>query len=245
MKPIVLREFDPYIEALGLKWQVSYIVDPTAPTCRILSDGKDMRHTVRLTAYAAVAVERYVPDIVHELCHAHLAETVDPAFASVFYSRQSISQAMTIFANKAKMVYWSVAHMDIWVDDIRHARWPNFTSKDLNYFGERVNALARNGSWRAISVPEIILGIAVTLAESKRFGIPAPDLSFPIAGLEEKYGNVLAKLRVFYENLPALPKDRAEALRILEESVAAVAQIIRVPFIPRLVREQGLHVWDV
>jgi hypothetical protein len=235
---------------LGLIWPVSYWLDADEHTCRIYSDPAGRTHEVILAAYAVEDLNGSgLIDLVHELCHAFLVEHVDPAFGTAFFSKEYAyleGQSEKDFAVKYYMFYLAWCHVDIWVDDVRHAHWPELTQADSDSFVASVYGLVKAGQWQALKSSEALLGIALHMAETERHGLEkASVLEEVVKCLSNQAQAIIAAALGVYRNLPPLTMSREQDLVVLEQSVKDMAEVLSLSISPRLEEEEGRMVWHV
>jgi len=233
---------------LGLSWPVSYEIREDENTCRIISDPAKASHEIWLHAKVSRDFQLFQPDVAHELCHAWLAENIDPCFSCMYFKREYTGlkgKQAAEFAERARMTYVAWCHVDIWVNEVRHHYRPKLTTSDLDSFSRSVLGLARRGQWQMLGELTNLLAIALNLAEIERFGLSSPDFSFVLKGVGEKAATLISVFQEFYVSLPQLSIGREKNIKILEESVVRSAQILDLPFIPRLVYQEDRYVWEV
>lgn len=250
MKPITIHGLEPYVATLDLQWQVEYFLIPTESTCRITCDQTARRHEIWVHPGVIRKPDLYACDLVHELCHARLAETVDPAFATVFFSSRYANlsgKAEREFALKYRQMYFSWAHVDIWVDELRHFHFPELTATDHIGFYEAVSGMSNLGkeAHEVLAAPENLLAIAVHLAEIKRLGLARQDFSKILNQVGRTGQKIVSQMTALYTGLPRLTFEPQKDLMILSDSVRQAAAKLGFAFAPRIVEEKGRRVWLV
>ncbi len=240
--------YEQYEQALGLRWLVAYVVKPQETTCRINCQIALRRHEVWLHVGVLQDRKKFLPDVVHELCHAWLGENVDPAFATVFFSKRYgklTGDAYAEFEQKARMLYWAHAHVDIWVNELRHRHFPELTEADAATFSGSVKALAKLGRWDDLRTRESVVSLAMYLAEAKRYPFESVNMASILHGMGTEWKRLTLALTAFYEILPRLAYERVQDLKSFEQSVQEAAKIWEFPIEPSLVEEEGIAVWLV
>jgi hypothetical protein len=231
-----------------LNWLVSYSLKPDEATCRITCLPNEQRHEVWLSASAVQNPDLFLPDIVHELCHAKLAETVDVAFSTLFFRKRYgrlQGQAQLQFARKAQYLYWAWAQVDIWVNDLRHSHWSELSHVDQESFIGSLAQLIREGQAQYLNTNKAVFGLALQVAEAERHHLAVFDPAAIVDHMNQESRKTYAKLVSFYRSLPPLSFDRTHDLATLEHSVQKVAKHLRFPVSPKLVDEEGRKVWEV
>ena len=239
----------PYQRELALVWPVSWWHAPDQSTCRCVSDPRKQRHEIWLADSTVRAPEPSLADIVHELCHLYLAERVDAAFSTVWFSDRwnKLSRADPVrFGQAAQMLYLAWCQVDIWVNDLRHSRWPEFTAADHSSFAQGVMFLLLKQEESVLARPETLLGLTQYQAEQERHSLSgSPDLFAVLLADGKKVGKDIRRLARNFSSLPRLQYNAAEDLKILETSIAQTARQLEFPINPRLISEEGMWVWDL
>ncbi len=240
----------PYAQALGLAWPVEYFFVPTENTCRITSDPIACRHEVSVHSGVIKNPEAYLCDLVHELCHASLAERIDLAFATIYFSRRYARQsekAEKEFAKKYQMLYLAWSHVDIWVDELRHSLFPELTLADHDSFFQSVSGIASldKKTLAGLEAPQHLLALAVHLAETKRFGLVKQDFSKILGCLSRDGQKTVSRMRQFYEVLPRLTFQKELDVVALLDSVQKAANKLGLPIAPQIIEEESRRVWLV
>jgi hypothetical protein len=252
MKKIEFPELEPYIEKLGLKWQVTYILAPKETTCRVSSYPEIKKH--KIWVHSEVISHRllFLPDLVHELCHCKLAEEIDPIFSTFSFPKryQKLEgQKAKNFKIASEMLYLAFSLVDIWVNDLRHSLWPELTLKDYESYSRALLFFAKEEFWpaigRFIETPENILGIALYLADNKRRSFLPVDLTLLFKHLSKENKMFIQRLANFYSSLPYLSYKRESDLKTLEKSVKKVVKLLGFPISPKLIEEKGRIVWQI
>lgn len=246
---IEINGLAPFAQALGLAWPVEYFLVPTESTCRITSDPVDCRHEVWVHSGVIQKPEDYLCDLVHELCHGALAEKIDPAFATIYFSRRYAGltgKAGKQFSAKARQLYLSWAHIDVWVDEYRHSLFPELTLADYDSFFVGAKGVAKHTEARSLlEAPESLLAIAVHLAEGQRLGLGKQDFFQILNCLSRDGQKTVSRMRQLCTNLPKLSFQPEKDVATLLESVQASAQRLGTSINPQIVEENGRRVWLV
>lgn len=243
--PLVARQ---YQRELALRWPVKWLVAPGQQACRCVANKRRKRHEVWLTEAATAQPELFLADIVHELCHLHLAEQVDAVFGLVWFSEKwnQVGRADPArFSRMAQMFYLAWCQIDIWVNDLRHERWPALTAADLESFAESMAVLISRQSWEYLAEPTTLIGLAMYQAERERHTYDSADLFFALSACGIRIDEKIIKLADFFKSLPRLSYKARKDLKLVESSVAEVARRLEFPINPTLVLENELWVWDL
>ncbi|MDI6603329.1 MAG: hypothetical protein QME57_04490 [Patescibacteria group bacterium] len=248
MKKIRLPQLQPFKAKLGLRWKISYFLAPKETICRVVSNPVSQEHEIWIHPGVRRDFQFFLPDTVHELCHCKLAEAVDPIFSTIAFRKgygELKGEAAKKFEHRARMIYWAQAHVDIWVNDLRHSHWPELTQADHESFSQSILELAQIGQWQMLESREGILGIAQHLAEVRRYGLQPVDFSSVFQGIGEKIKSAITELSEFYESLPRLSYEREKDLQTLEKSVKQAAKRLELPISPQLIEDEGRIVWQI
>jgi len=252
MKIVEIPELVPFVEKLGLKWSILYILAPKETTCRVVSNAETQTHKIWVHDEAISHKELFLCDLVHELCHCKLAEAIDPIFSALSfpkrYGRLKGKLAQN-FKLASHMLYLAFSLVDIWVDDLRHSLWPELTLKDYESYSKALLFFTKEEFWpeikRFIETPENLLGIALYLADNKRRNFSPVNLDPLFKHLSKENKILIERLVDFYSSLPYLSYRAERDLEILEKSVKKAAKLLGFPISPRLVKEEGQMVWEI
>lgn len=240
---------------LGIEWELVFEVNETVDTCRIISDEKARQHTILLTPEVLQAPEFYKVDTYHELSHAKLSEEFDPAFSTLYFARDD-SQGEDYFESpefgqKTTYLYRAWAHVDIWVNEVRHEHWPDLTMKDIESFFDSAQNVAKSGHRDKLAEFETTLGAALnfaemerTLSKVKRKKLEGAKSAF-LKLFDSKSRARIIGLANIIKRFPELTENREENLKILETSVQDVAKYLKLPIKPRMVEQEGQVRWLV
>ncbi len=247
---VEINGLKPFVQALGLVWPVEYFFVPTENTCRVTSDPSACRHEVWVHPGVIQNPETYLCDLVHELCHASLAERVDVAFSTIYFSRHYAhlsSKAEKEFAKKYWLLYLAWAHVDVWVDELRHSLFPDLTFADHDSFFKSISVIASLDKNELVGLeqPQHLLALAVHLAETKRFGLAKQDFSQILNCLSREGQKTVSRMHQYYAILPRLTFQPEKDLAILLDSVQKAAKKLGLPIAPRILEEEGRQVWLV
>lgn len=239
---------------LGLSWDLSFwFVPRTEPggsfPVRILCDPVKKTHEVWVNQEPMNNLSLFIPDLVHELCHASLAERVDGVFATSRFGPESNRldcEDPDEFVCRASELFLAKAHEDIWINDLRHAHWPEISQQDADSFAQSAFELTRQNQWEGLRQPTSILGLALQLAEVKRHHLRPIDIS-PLLrrGLGRDVWRFITETSEFYESLARLQNNRGQDLVIFEASVQEAARKFGLSIHPRLIEGEGQAVWEV
>lgn len=190
-----------------------------------------------------------LPDIVHKLCHCALAERVDTAFSTIWFTEkwnQISRKEPGRFSQSARMLYLAWCHVDIWVNDLRHKHWPELIAQEHSTFAQGVVILLQRHEWGMLSRSETLLGLAQHQAERERHGLSkSADLFAVLSAHGIEVEKKIKGLAEFFKFLPRLRFKPRKDLKILESSVVEVARRLEFPISPKLVFKNGLWVWDL
>jgi hypothetical protein len=243
-------EWQKAAEQLGLHWQVSMSVKKDIDTCRIVSDPKGKRHEIWLSSQVFDNPELYKADVIHELCHAKISESVDPAFSTIHFSKDCSSlkgKEWDDFKAKASWLYLAWAHVDVWIDDLRHEHWPELTRKDLASAMQGSKVAWQQGQKELLSSPKGAVRTALMIASMDRnLGGKNKDKPRPqslLQAYDQKSRMLIMELANMYKKLPRLGDDRLQNLAVLEDSVQQAVGIMKLPIKPSMVEEEGQAVW--
>ncbi len=224
---VELPSFHVYEQQLGLQWPIAYTVDYSGKedTAHIASFSGE--HAIQLPLSFFIEQQKYKDLIVHELCHAALAERLDPAFASaIFFKKygQLKGDEAQKFTKAVEQFYLAWCHIDLWVDKLRHSLWPDLTEQGHRNFVQAMQVLARARQSDAFQEPKNIIAIALNSLEEKRYGF-SPFNVRKAAG--EEVARPVRQLAAYYETLPPLSGRRVEDLALLQSSVQGAARMLK------------------
>lgn len=231
----------PYIGRLNLSWPVSFVQDNDEIAHRVLSDLSAKRHIVTLPEIPTEV------DLVHELCHAALAERIDPNFATAYFANKYgdlCDKDISAFKKEAEMFYCSWCFIDLWVDELRHEYWPELTKDDHESFARGVYGLVLSGQTDHLRSIGGLMGISLQVAFQERNEIePVGDLSPAIKALGQEATLAIDRLTSILKSLPRLSYNTKDDLVVLEKSVGKFAQAFDFPISPKLIFEEDRNVW--
>jgi hypothetical protein len=238
---------EQYEARLGLGWPVSYwLVE--GETCRCVCDGLARMHEVWINGHTAQDPERGLPDIVHELCHCHLAERVDPAFSTAYFTEKwnGVSRnEPEKYQLAAQQLYYAWCHVDIWVNELMGRKFSELVRESHQSFARAFTFLLAQEDWSFLQSPESLLGLAQYQAERRRFGLTkTPDLFVILRERGIEVDPRIRRLARYFQGLPKLGSGRKKDLKALEISVQEVAKTLFFSIKPRLVFEER-WVWDL
>jgi len=240
--------FRVYEKKLGLRWPVKYWIELDADTCQVLSDGAKENHQIWINGTTYHNLDSMIFEVAHELCHCYLAERIDPVFSTIFFTKKwnKISvEKPDEFNRRATMLFYAWSHIDIWVNDVRHKFWPEFSYEDCYTFIQGLQFIIKEQRYNIFTNPKIVLAVAQCQAEMKRHDIK--NMSHPFNILKNNgiaMDEQVKKLVKNFQSLPALKFRLKKDLKTLERSVREVACKLEFPINPRLVRE-GRWVWSL
>jgi hypothetical protein len=239
-----------YERTLALEWPVEYFHKPDEGTCRCTCDERAQRHEVWFPTRVIRDAHGALDEILHELCHCKLAEEVDVAFSTIYFVEKYSNlaePALGEFTQKAHMLYYAWAHVDIWVNDLRNEHWPEIAEQDHRQTADQLTALARTGQLAEAAQRDttIFLGVAIQIAEEQRHGLEPVDYAPIFESLGESRSDDVRALAAFYASLPRLAFEREQDVKLLEASVREVARAMQFPVQPRIMVEKNRHVWDL
>jgi len=231
-----MRLFEKQIE---LEWKVSYFLG-SGDSCQIFSDPTTKTHNIsipeRWLKSTTIFFSIYLHEVLHELCHAKLAELIDPIFSTVIFSKK-YSIADRKFQKSAKQLYLSQSHVDIWVNDLRHHVWPHVTIVDCASFLRAAEVIFHEDPTIITDSLELSIALAQYLGEAKRRSLFIPLLP------QSLLTPLIIELSQFYQSLPPLSYNKTEDIRLLEKTTQQAARILDFQIIPKLVDEEGRIVW--
>lgn len=236
----------PYVHRLGILWRVIPTVDPAVDRPSIASSRDGLEHRI---SFPPGHMEAFRCDIVHELTHAKLAETIDPIFSTIrFHSSYDIDDPT--FRQQARMVYFAQMPVEVWVADHMHTVDPSLVQEDVSSWFESVLQIPGE-TLRQRFAQETMMTYAINYADIRRHDM---------RGFGKQERRVFAKLEAFlgpdaakvakrlarhFKELPQLPTDPTHAIPLLEQKTQETAQIIGFPIRPTLVEDRGNWVWQI
>ncbi len=236
---------------IGIEWPITFLVKDDINTCMVVSDEIDRTHEIWILQAVLQNPDIYDVDVMHELSHAKISETVDPTFSTINFSTNSLEghdgDRAQEFRKLAVELRTAWLHVDIWINDARDAVWPELTKKDILSFFDNFKKLADAGHKDFIERLDTVIAVATNMSEAKRH-LSKKQQPDPQAVMR-RYTNVavrqlIVKLTNHFETLPKLGEDKTKNLKILEQSVQKVAQILGFSIKPFMVEENGRIVWD-
>jgi hypothetical protein len=216
--------------------------------CSVVSHPREKSHRILLTEAAEQEPERYLVDISQCLCRAALAERIDPAFATIWFSRKwnRISRKDPVrFAKQAQILQMAWVHTEIWAVDLRHSLWPELTEQEHFNFSAGYTILLQRADWTMLGQYENLLALAQHQAERGRYQVNSADLFALLSAWGVEVEEKIKGLAKYIQKLPRLKYDAPQDLKILEASVAEVARRLELDIKPGLVFEEGAWVWDL
>jgi len=247
-RQIFPRGLEEYERTLGLRWPISYYLMLEAKTCQVVCDGREKKCEIWINGTTYRKPDLMFAYVIHELCHCSLAEQVDPAFPTVFFSEKWNEIARkdpAKFDQLARMIYYAWSHVDIWVNDLRFAHWPELTSDEHNTFAQGLMLIVQHQEWEVLQSPESLLGLAQHQAERNRHNlVDSPDLFAVLEASGVGVDDQIKKLAQYFESLPRLKFKPKKDLKALERSVQDVAKMLNFPINPRLVWKER-WVWSL
>lgn len=235
---------------LDLSWPVDYRKDMAAKTCRIDSDPSTRRHLVTLPTSALDNVSAWRPSLAHELCHAYLAENVDPIFSAWRFPKrysEFTGHQLAELNRRAQEMYLSTSFLiDVWVDDLRHRYWPDLTSQELAGTAEDLRYAVRIGCAKGLGEEgSRVMAIALHVVSSERHGGQAAQMDEVNRALPAEIGALIREVAQFMQTVPRLSYNRAQDLQLLERYAQESARLLNAPFVPHLAEEEGVVVWEI
>lgn len=250
-------EFQFYIEQwnkeakkLGIVWPISYKLKNDVETCMVVSDESTKTHEIWVHPGVLRQPDVFDVDIMHELSHAKVSETVDPTFSTINFSEHSLKgwdgEQAAEFRKQAGELRMAWLHVDIWINDVRDAQWPELTKKDILNFLESFRKLASNGAKELIQRLDTKVSVAMNISDAKRHlsKNKQPDEQIYLRQYAAQDRQIIVQLTNHFNSLPKLRENKKENLKILEDSVQKVAQILGLSIKPFLLEENGRMVWD-
>ncbi len=236
-------------QRLRLHWPINYKKDDEAVTCKIASNPLTKRHVITLPSRAAEDFASWRPSAAHELCHAWLAENVDPIFATWKFPRrysQFVNQELAEFEHRAREMYLAASFlMDVWVNDLRHDHWPELSQQEVTDIATDLQLAVRGGHVRKLCDPNRVMAIVLHVVCSERHGGRPAQMKEVYEALPGDIVQVIHEAVNFMRPMPRLPTERHAALRMLEQYVQQLLALLNASFVPRLVEEDGLTVWEI
>lgn len=234
---------------LALSWPVKYQRDQAAPTCRIDSDPLLQRHFVTLPSSTLESFAAWRPSVAHELCHAWLAENVDPIFSAWRFPRRCgrfTGQQLAEFQQRAHQMYLATSVLiDVWVDDLRHHYWPELTCQELEETAADLLFIVQRKRISELCKGERLMAIALHVVSSERHGGQKANMDAIYTALPAEIVEVIQEVTHFLQSVPRLSHERQSDLRLLEQYAQQSATLLNTPFAPRLVEEDGIMMWEI
>lgn len=240
----------PYVQKLGLRWPIRHVHRPGGRALVSIISRQGL-HEIRHSESTAINIFEtpgtYSPllgSFVHELCHAYLAERIDPIFSGAKFLRRwarATRRERGRFVQKQQLFFsFDGRVVDLWVNDVYNEFWPDLYQTHRHRYG----FLLAHGH----TVP--FGSIALYLAEARRHHLPHFDVShvehrsiYP--GDEMWTEETAASFSRHLESLPQLAFRRDSDLRAYEEADQKAAQLLRFPINPRLIKEDNQMVWEL
>ncbi len=270
----ITPEWQAAIEDLGLEWSTQFVRRTDIETCQIISDPVAQAHEIRLHPNALRNPELFRVDVYHELCHGSISERVDPAFSTMYFPREygeSQGDAAEQAQRRMQMAYWSWAHVDIWINELRHEHWPELTKEDQASYISSVARAAKAGMVDVLRRPDQIVALSMNMAEKQRYakrsatsarssqrggkgkkknggrrrvqkGLSMQEREI-VNAIGREYLPTIKELRDLFTGLPRLEYDRDTDLAVLEQSVQDVAGILQLPISPSLEQFEDRMIW--
>jgi len=185
------KEIKKHIKKLGLKWKIRFFVDEKAEifSIRCLPTAKE-HHIIAAASAMRNSVFNVLYEWLHELCHAKLAEAIDPQFATAFFSKRYPSKEWLV--PRMKGLYYAWAHIDIWVNRLMRQIDFQLARQERADFFRAFEALIQTGSPQPLTDPQMAIGLAMSIVETEaeadvqRGQIPPPNIHSsipPVPGL--------------------------------------------------------------
>ncbi len=262
----ILDKLDSHVEKLELEWpinlipsQIFSITDDNFATTKEHNICFNSDLINNLHSLDNFNLEKpYLGNMLHELCHAHLAEKIDPTFAGTTSYKDNIRQDG--FSNSQVFSSLDTHLSNVWVNDIFQNNWPKiFRAHNQNYINNitRINKLI--GPERLVQediylFPHKLSGY---ISDANRHDI---NINFknltpfkPITSVH-KFGDEqiinyswedVKNLAEYWTNLPKVDTDREVSLTNYEEAAQKSTEILRLPIKPKLIEEDGIKIWSV
>jgi hypothetical protein len=228
----LIREVE---KRLGLTWPIKYEVGDLK-TCQIDSS-KENGHEITINFSAAMG-ERDA-DVAHELCHAHLAEKIDPSFACARYKPEMMEHPH--FESRLPQFFLSMIGMDAWTNEVRHNFFPEFTYTDLTELEEKILMICNSNEPLD---DEILAGIAEHLYAAKKYGFKTKVADVVKKKLPKRAKRVVLELVEVFEKMPVLEFNPVKDLPKLEALTQSRAKAFGYAIKPKLVFEDNAWVWQ-
>lgn len=179
----------------------------------------------------------------HEMCHAFLAEKVDPIFSgSLVIGRKSEPD----FQRQLKILSFAQLHKEIFVDDVRDER----LGRDLTieaYEKAQSNLLfilEKSQKYQDLSFDSSLFWLlAIQIAQDCRYDLNLHSerlLDFLSRQTKKRVQKVLA----IYFKIPEINSEREELLSLLETiTQKIVREIFKANFVPKIGERKGKKVW--
>jgi hypothetical protein len=245
----ILREIK---EKLNLKKPVQFYPNNNLNTLRCYVDRMKDIYIIEGPEYF-LEEPKCGHDVVHELCHFHLAETIDPLFASAYLEKEPDSAD---FQERIKAFYFASRFEDMWINDVMQHVTPEIHKQGILETWSYVKCIIDACKHKVLlSNNELILGIAMNIAERKRHKIEeAREIEKNILKvlsrrLGKKWVRMVQRMSDFFASLPRLPEDSKEALKIYETSIQHFIEMNNYPITATIIEnedsEDTPHVWRV
>jgi len=237
-------------KTVGLKWSVLYVLKDNIKTCHIASNKQEQRHEIWIHPNVLQNPELFEVDVLHELCHAKLAESTDPLFATTSVSEKYKGlegEKDRILVKKLKQLGLACLHIDMWVNDLRHEYWPELTRKDIVSCFDGIKKIAKSGDDYTLGQIEMLIAIAMNIAAVQRnmSKKKRPKYQSTLALYDTNSRVFINKLANYFKSLPRLTGNIREDLAILEESVQHIVNVFDLQIDPKILEENGEGRWDL
>ncbi len=168
----ISQKLQPYIDTLELEKPIEYVRHNSLIAAR--TNPEDGEHNVfyhgdvETADLIAFNPQRpYLASFVHELCHLHLAEKIDPSFAGFTYEGpEDKVRLLSMIENPLA---------DIWVNDVFYHHFPELFAAHHDGYGRRAAQFITAKVWPAVLPPTAPYTLAQNEAEARRHDLEHID----------------------------------------------------------------------
>ncbi|MCD6412436.1 hypothetical protein J7K91_02045 [bacterium] len=235
-----------YEKEIDLEWPVVYRVKDVS-TCQVTSSPKEKIHEIWIHEWVLYNFDFFLPDVLHELCHCKLAETVDPLFSRTAFPSKYLPK---IREKEEILVYlgYATKHIDLWVNELRHQYWPEVTFLDHQTFFSSVERMMKESKFSQLFTFEGVFSLAFCLAEEKRYSLKEiTSITSFLKFLPDYLVFFISKISKFLESLPSLSYEKEKDLKLLESSTQKFCQLLMLPITPYIEfdEKEDLYLWKI
>ena len=247
-----LSKIGRYEKEIKLKWPVIYRLKKSDPVSQAISFSKEKIHKVKVPQWALYHFDFFLPDLLHELCHCKLAETVDPLFSRIAFPEKYFSK---VKENEEVSTCFNYAIdsinvcMDVWVNELRNQRWPKIVLSEHRALLSTLEEMIEKNKFSEMLAFETILSIALSLAEEKKYlkTKNEPSITSIVEFLPEDLQFFILEISEFLGSLPSLSYEKEKDLKLLEISIQELCEILRLPITPYIEKndKEDFYLWKI